>query len=1591
MQRFSAKTRIEERKKIKDMASQPSSAIIETNDETATKFFAGKSYTKEDITSCVKSLLAQYEHNFDHQFAIMENILKFDQVFEKFDIDGKQPFFVVYGKPTDRWVLFCLIRNKNEVIKMLYKDSSGAKIPLKLEDKIRKKIPLVEIVVQNIKDQDQDDHYLYGPLCLRNLKIMLECFKKDAENFIENFSKVQFSVPVSLNKDKFNNVISLTNELSENVEFKIKLREFIDKLPLDWGSDMLEYKKIMEEELEKDEEDVDINKIKETREKYLKQENIDKFLKDYKLNEKEMTEESKEFELDIQKVFPDEMKKLSKILEVLDNIKIDKQLYAALENISEILDIDYKKMKSFYEFKLKKDDRSENEKLNPDSISDIAKNLPTMRDGAQIDCTPLEQLLAEITLGMDQNDSSCPQHSQEDIQDLERKYHLVKNKYENWKNSNIHDINIWAKSVKGHLGTSDDDICETMANMDRALNLLTGGHRLRDTQILAVLIFLHGENNQGRLCQIKTGEGKTVIVSLLAVIRALQGHTVDGGRNDFKIGYSADVLYGTISNFQFDYLKDTFEGFNIRNERRFGQVILDEVDSMLVDNGGHIAKLASPYPGMESLRYIYIKIWQELHKAEESFVEETQAKIKEFLKQHPDKTEAKMEYEKFIQEIIRNERKIIKDKIKASNPTACPLVPAHLKEYLKHNLHLTFESLTSSFISNIGYIKNYADKFIFGLTGTLGSRAEQELLSNIYNINYAKLPTYKQKTFDELPGLVTNDSSWHILLTVEVMEKIDEGRAVLVICETEQDLLTVEKNLQILQNVDFRIRIFANEDNAKETDEKVKIGDIILATNIAGRGTNFKTEEDLEANGGLHVCVGFLPCNLRVEGQAFGRTSRQGNSGTAQLIIRQSEVDELGILEENPNFTIIKQERDRLERERLEEIKNILVRELNFKDELFGYFSEFYRNLKQEKLTREYMFVLQDLKEFWAFWLEKKNFKGKNLGNVTPEREFKNFITQARNIIDGHIQHNPFYCVALADHYLEKGDRTKAASMLHRAIDMSHDENFDLLAGAHLKLFEIAIADGEQVMERFRKAVANIFFINVSKNENYKHEALKHLNHAEAAVKKEIDYIEKHLTVDEQTGNKYFQKILKQNEVKNLFLKHVYSRLCCLKVHYSNITHLKEMIQTIPGGVDLNGTAETTLKNLDKMDPTIKWNYMKGKFISYGVSLITFGISAITQSVTILTKAVAFCRKLSSFLRNSTYLKNLCNKLANLVDRMGDFLEGLLTTAKFNKLSEAEQLDELTKLKQTGQLEKFKQFGGFAKLAELEDLQKAGKLKELTRTELLVGFMKKVGMETGKNVAKSLVKEYIINPMLSLVFQRLIQQIKEHFKNILKKSIRESDDLMEKLRTTLVEEIDEALDEFNDTDEVVKTAKEIAFDILGQLNSSTVDALTLTCNTITAIKEIDSYVNHSVFYLRSKLQGGDQDNNVDLIVDDICTKFSDKMFSLLLDILKNEFTILKDNMGVILGHNLKKVGDSEETIFGNKSKNGKEQNSITTTEPVKKKEDPCLVLGLPSNASLVEVKRKYRILALQTHPDKNLNDPNATEKMQKINDAYDEF
>lgn len=81
-------------------------------------------------------------------------------------------------------------------------------------------------------------------------------------------------------------------------------------------------------------------------------------------------------------------------------------------------------------------------------------------------------------------------------------------------------INKWALDKKGKLSYKEVD--EAIAVMDRANELITGGHHLRDTQILSVLAFLSSDKDMGRLCQIQTCEGKTIITAVLAAIKVLR-------------------------------------------------------------------------------------------------------------------------------------------------------------------------------------------------------------------------------------------------------------------------------------------------------------------------------------------------------------------------------------------------------------------------------------------------------------------------------------------------------------------------------------------------------------------------------------------------------------------------------------------------------------------------------------------------------------------------------------------------------------------------------------------------------------------------------------------------------------------------------------------------------------------------------------------------------------------------------------------------------------------------------------------------------------------------------------------------------------
>jgi hypothetical protein len=175
---------------------------------------------------------------------------------------------------------------------------------------------------------------------------------------------------------------------------------------------------------------------------------------------------------------------------------------------------------------------------------------------------------------------------------------------------------------------------------------------LRSPQQIAILAVLTStEDTQNILAQVSTGEGKSLIVAGLAIARALSGIKVDvttsspllairdstlktdkGGLLDIyqsfgvsvshncspeeekrQKAYNSQVVYGELANFQRDFLLQTFYGKNIKGDRTFDCIIVDEVDCMLLDRGSDMLYLSHMIPGLEGLECLLVNIWQKVN------------------------------------------------------------------------------------------------------------------------------------------------------------------------------------------------------------------------------------------------------------------------------------------------------------------------------------------------------------------------------------------------------------------------------------------------------------------------------------------------------------------------------------------------------------------------------------------------------------------------------------------------------------------------------------------------------------------------------------------------------------------------------------------------------------------------------------------------------------------------------------------------------------------------------------------------------------------------------------------------------------------
>ncbi|CAM4573302.1 unnamed protein product [Leuciscus chuanchicus] len=319
-----------------------------------------------------------------------------------------------------------------------------------------------------------------------------------------------------------------------------------------------------------------------------------------------------------------------------------------------------------------------------------------------------------------------------------------------------------------------------------------------------------------------------------------------------------------------------------------------------------------------------------------------------------------------------------------------------LQQFLefKHQLAISPISNVTNYMSNFYYFQRYlSGSGIFGVSGTLGGKADQDFLARHYKAKSYTVPAHRHKRMVELPVVQVKGGNHQWIQTIcETSWKVAErGQVVLVICE---DVKTADELHEKIQGGGRfkaeQITLYTISEKHNIEREKFCAGRIIIATNLGGRGTDIKVDESVNKCGGLFVLLTHFPHNRRVEKQIFGRTSRKGNPGMVQMVVN---CDHLAPAYQGQSVEIMRQLREDYETKRIHDMESDELVEINLKENLFSTFCTLLKKFdghytQQEKLDPmemqlnnipdcfkhhqpkfDYQPAINALKESWALWL----------------------------------------------------------------------------------------------------------------------------------------------------------------------------------------------------------------------------------------------------------------------------------------------------------------------------------------------------------------------------------------------------------------------------------------------------------------------------------------------------------------------------------------------------------------------------------------------------------------------------------------------
>ena len=485
-------------------------------------------------------------------------------------------------------------------------------------------------------------------------------------------------------------------------------------------------------------------------------------------------------------------------------------------------------------------------------------------------------------------------------------------------------------------GTSLESIMPEAFATVREAGFRILNERAYDVQLMGAITLF-----EGKIAEMKTGEGKTLAATFPLYLHGLTGNgahlvtvndylakrdsqwtgkiptwlgltvgciTSDITEEERHLAYQSDITYGTNNEFAFDYLRDNMK-FSLEDyvQRQHNFCIVDEVDSILIDEARTPLLISGPSQGSVGLYTTSNKLIPLLTR-DVHFTVDEKSRSSNFTDEGINYIQEKMNinnifsiehvsllhylnqslrahhlFKKDVDYVVKDDKIVIVDeftgRLKEGSRWSDGL---HGAIEAKEGLTIKTDNQTLASITFQNYFKLYSR--LAGMTGTADTEAEEFM--KIYNLDVVVIPTNVPMIRIDQPDLIYKNAEAKYRAVVNLIKELHKkGQPVLV------GTISIDNNEKI-SKILKKDKIPHEVLNAKQHEREALIikdagqkGAVTIATNMAGRGTDIKLPAETKELGGLFILCTERHEARRIDNQLRGRSGRQGDPGESRFFL----------------------------------------------------------------------------------------------------------------------------------------------------------------------------------------------------------------------------------------------------------------------------------------------------------------------------------------------------------------------------------------------------------------------------------------------------------------------------------------------------------------------------------------------------------------------------------------------------------------------------------------------------------------------------------------------------------------------------------